>query len=86
VLRNIRFSDEYAAAVEQKQIAEQQAEQARFVVESKKQEAEQARQIAQGQADAAVIAAHRVRRKRVSSRHKPKRKPTACWRHRLHRS
>lgn len=56
VLRNIRFSDEYAAAVEQKQIAEQQAEQARFVVESKKQEAEQARQIAQGQADAAVIA------------------------------
>lgn len=57
VLRNIRFSDEYAAAVEQKQIAEQQAEQARFVVESKKQEAEQARQIAQGQADAAVIAA-----------------------------
>jgi len=57
LLRNIRFSDEYAAAVEQKQIAEQQAQQAKFVVESKKQEAEQARQIAQGQADAAVIAA-----------------------------
>lgn len=57
VLRNIRFSDEYAAAVEQKQIAEQQAQQAAFVVEQKKQEAEQARQIAQGQADAAVIAA-----------------------------
>lgn len=57
VLRNIRFSEEYAAAVEQKQIAEQQAQQARFVVEQKKQEAEQARQIAQGQADAAVIAA-----------------------------
>ena len=57
VLRNIRFSDEYAAAVEQKQIAEQQAQQAAFVVEQKRQEAEQARQIAQGQADAAVIAA-----------------------------
>ncbi|GAB4493429.1 MAG: prohibitin family protein [Anaerolineales bacterium] len=57
VLRNIRFSDEYAAAVEQKQIAEQQAQQAKFVVEQKKQEAEQARQVAQGQADAAVIAA-----------------------------
>lgn len=57
VLRNIRFSDEYAAAVEQKQIAEQQAQQAAFVVEQKKQEAEQARQVAQGQADAAVIAA-----------------------------
>jgi regulator of protease activity HflC (stomatin/prohibitin superfamily) len=57
VLRDIHFSDEYAAAVEQKQIAEQQAQQAKFVVESKKQEAEQARQVAQGQADAAVIAA-----------------------------
>jgi prohibitin 1 len=55
VLRNIHFSDEYAAAVEQKQIAEQQALQAQFVVESKKQEAEQARQVAQGQADSTVI-------------------------------
>jgi regulator of protease activity HflC (stomatin/prohibitin superfamily) len=57
LLRNIRFSDEYAAAVEQKQIAEQEALQAQFVVEQKKQEAEQARQEAQGLADAAVIAA-----------------------------
>ena len=57
LLRNIRFSDEYAAAVEQKQIAEQQALQAAFVVQQKKQEAEQARQTAQGQADAVVIAA-----------------------------
>ncbi len=57
VLRNITFSEEYAHSVEQKQIAEQQALQAKFVVESKKQEAEQARQIAQGQADAAVITA-----------------------------
>lgn len=56
VLRDIHFSAEYAAAVEQKQIAEQQALQAEFVVQSKKQEAEQARQVAQGQADAAVIA------------------------------
>ena len=57
LLRDIHFSEEYAAAVEQKQIAEQQAQQAKFVVEQKKQEAEQARQAAQGQADAAVIAA-----------------------------
>jgi regulator of protease activity HflC (stomatin/prohibitin superfamily) len=57
ILRNITFSPEYAASVEQKQIAEQQAQQAKFVVESKRQEAEQARQTAQGQADAAVIAA-----------------------------
>jgi regulator of protease activity HflC (stomatin/prohibitin superfamily) len=57
VLRDIHFSEEYAAAVEQKQIAEQQAQQADLVIAQKKAEAEQARQIAQGQADAAVIAA-----------------------------
>ena len=57
ILRDIHFSEEYAAAVEQKQIAEQQAQQAKFVVESKKQEAEQARQVAQGAADAVVIRA-----------------------------
>ncbi len=57
ILRNITFSPEYAASVEQKQIAEQLAQQAKFVVEQKKQEAEQARQVAQGQADAAVIQA-----------------------------
>lgn len=55
VLRNITFSPEYAASVEQKQIAQQQAEQAKFVVEQRKQEAEQARQVAQGSADAVVI-------------------------------
>jgi regulator of protease activity HflC (stomatin/prohibitin superfamily) len=65
LLRNIRFSDEYAAAVEQKQIAEQQAQQAKFVVEQKKQEAEQARQVAQGQADAAVIAAQGAAQSRL---------------------
>lgn len=57
ILRNITFSPEYAASVEQKQIAEQQALQAKFVVESKKQEAEQARQTAQGAADSVVIRA-----------------------------
>jgi len=57
LLRDIHFSEEYAAAVEQKQIAEQQAQQAQLVVEQKRQEAEQARQVAQGTADAAVIAA-----------------------------
>lgn len=57
VLRNITFSEEYAASVEQKQIAEQTAQQAKFVVEQKRQEAEQARQTAQGAADASVIRA-----------------------------
>jgi regulator of protease activity HflC (stomatin/prohibitin superfamily) len=55
VLRNITFSPEYAASIEQKQIAEQLAQQAKLVVEQRKQEAEQARQVAQGQADAVVI-------------------------------
>ena len=57
VLRDIHFSEGYAAAVEQKQIAEQLAQQAELTVEQRRQEAEQARQVAQGQADAAVIAA-----------------------------
>jgi regulator of protease activity HflC (stomatin/prohibitin superfamily) len=57
VLRNITFSPEYAASVEQKQIADQQAQQAKFVVEQRKQEAEQARQVAQGKADSTVIEA-----------------------------
>jgi prohibitin 1 len=55
ILRNITFSPEYAASVEQKQIAEQLAQQAAFVVEQRRQEAEQARQVAQGAADAVVI-------------------------------
>ena len=57
VLRNIAFSEEYATSVEQKQIAEQEAQRAEFVVEQRKQEAEQARQAAEGLADASVIAA-----------------------------
>ena len=55
ILRNITFSPEYAASVEQKQIAEQLAQQAAFTVEQRRQEAEQARQVAQGQADSVVI-------------------------------
>jgi regulator of protease activity HflC (stomatin/prohibitin superfamily) len=57
VLRNITFTPEYAASVEQKQIAEQRAQEAKLTVEQKRQEAEQARQVAQGQADASVIGA-----------------------------
>jgi regulator of protease activity HflC (stomatin/prohibitin superfamily) len=50
IIRNITFSDEYIQAVEQKQVAQQQAEQA-------KQEAERKRTIAKGDADAAVTKA-----------------------------
>lgn len=55
VLRNIAFSPEYAASVEQKQIAEQEAQRAAFVVQQREQEAEQARATARGQRDAAII-------------------------------
>jgi regulator of protease activity HflC (stomatin/prohibitin superfamily) len=57
VLRNITFSTEYAASVEQKQIAEQQAKQAAYVVQSKIQEAQQAIETAKGQKEAAIITA-----------------------------
>jgi regulator of protease activity HflC (stomatin/prohibitin superfamily) len=57
VLRNITFSPEYAASVEQKQIAEQLAQQAKLTVEQRIQEAQQAIETARGQADSAVIAA-----------------------------
>jgi regulator of protease activity HflC (stomatin/prohibitin superfamily) len=57
VLRNIAFSDEYAASVEQKQIAEQLAQQAAFIVQQREQEAEQARKVAEGKADAFVLEA-----------------------------
>lgn len=57
VLRNIAFSAEYSASVEQKQIAEQLAEQAIFVVQQRAEEANQAREVAQGLADAVVIRA-----------------------------
>jgi regulator of protease activity HflC (stomatin/prohibitin superfamily) len=57
VLRDINFSPEYTAAIEQKQVAEQQALQAQLVVEQRKQEAEQARQVATGLGDARLIQA-----------------------------
>lgn len=57
VLRNITFTPEYAASIEQKQIAEQLAQQAEYIVEQRTQEAEQARQVARGVKDATIIEA-----------------------------
>lgn len=57
LLRNVTFNQEYANSVEQKQIAQQNAERARFLVEQEKQEAERVRVQAQGRADAAVTEA-----------------------------
>lgn len=65
VLRNITFSPEYAASVEQKQIAEQQVQQAVFVVQQRKQEAQQAIETAKGAADSAVIAAEGAAKARL---------------------
>jgi prohibitin 1 len=65
VLRNIAFSPEYAASVEQKQIAEQEAERAVFVVQQREQEANQARATAEGQADAVRINAQGLADARV---------------------
>jgi regulator of protease activity HflC (stomatin/prohibitin superfamily) len=65
VLRNITFSKEYAASVEQKQIAEQGAKQAAYVVETKRQEANQAIETAKGQKESAIIAAEGAAQARI---------------------
>jgi regulator of protease activity HflC (stomatin/prohibitin superfamily) len=57
ILRDIHFSDEYASAVEQKQIAQQQALQAENMVKQKEFEAKQAVAVAKGMADSAIEAA-----------------------------
>jgi regulator of protease activity HflC (stomatin/prohibitin superfamily) len=65
VLRNITFSPEYAASVEQKQIAEQKVQQEVFVVQQRIQEAQQAVETAKGEADSAVIAAQGAAKSRL---------------------
>ncbi|HOA25231.1 MAG: SPFH domain-containing protein [Aggregatilineales bacterium] len=57
LVRDISFSPEFTDAIERKQIAEQDAQRARFLVQQAEQAAEQRRVEARGEADAAVIAA-----------------------------
>ena len=57
LLRNITFNKDYSASVEQKQIAQQQAERAKFIVDQERQDAERVRVKAQGEADAVVTRA-----------------------------
>ncbi len=57
LLRNVTFNADYAKSVEEKQIAQQNSERAKFLVESERQEAERVRVQAQGRADASVTAA-----------------------------
>ena len=57
ILRNITFTPEYADSIEQKQVAEQNAERAVFLVQEQKQEAERLREEAKGEKDAAITRA-----------------------------
>lgn len=57
LIRNIEFSQEFTDAIERKQIAEQEAQRAVFLVQQAEQAAEQVRVEAKGRADAAVIEA-----------------------------
>jgi len=56
-IRNINFTKEYARSIEQKQIAQQQAEQMEFVLDKQEKEAERMRVEASGFKDSAVIRA-----------------------------
>jgi regulator of protease activity HflC (stomatin/prohibitin superfamily) len=57
LVRDVTFSPEFADAVERKQIAEQEAQRAVFLVQQQEQEAARARVEAQGLADAEAIRA-----------------------------
>jgi regulator of protease activity HflC (stomatin/prohibitin superfamily) len=57
LIRNIEFSSQFTDAIEQKQIAEQEAQRAAFRVQQAEQEADKARVDAQGRADSVVIEA-----------------------------
>ncbi len=57
LVRRIQFSEEFAASIEQKQIADQEAQRAQILVEQQRQEAERVRVQAQGERDAAIARA-----------------------------
>ena len=54
IIRDITFSQQYADAIEQAQVAAQEAQRARLVVQQRQQEAEQLRAQAEGERDAAI--------------------------------
>jgi regulator of protease activity HflC (stomatin/prohibitin superfamily) len=56
-IRNVNFTDDYSKSIEQKQIAQQQAEQMQFVLDKESKEAERKRVEAGGIKDSAVIKA-----------------------------
>lgn len=56
-IRNVNFTTDYAQSIEQKQIAQQQAEQMQYVLQREQQEAERKRVEAEGIKDAAITKA-----------------------------
>jgi len=56
-IRNVNFTDDYKKAIEQKQIAQQQAEQMQFVLQKERQEAERKKVEADGLKQAAIARA-----------------------------
>jgi regulator of protease activity HflC (stomatin/prohibitin superfamily) len=57
IIRDITFSQQYSDAIEQAQVAAQEAQRARLVVQQRQQEAEQLRAEAAGERDAAITIA-----------------------------
>ncbi len=57
LVRDITFSDQFSASIEQAQIAQQDAERARLTVQQREQEADQLRAQAQGERDAEITRA-----------------------------
>jgi regulator of protease activity HflC (stomatin/prohibitin superfamily) len=57
LVRDITFSDQFSASIEQAQIAQQEAERANLITQQKQYEANQLRAEAQGQRDAAITIA-----------------------------
>jgi len=56
-IRNLNFTEDYAQAIEQKQIAQQQAEQMEYVLEKEQREAERKKIEAEGMKQAAITQA-----------------------------
>ena len=56
-IRNVNFTEQYRAAIEQKQIAQQQSEQMQYTLQREEQEADRRRVEAEGIKDAAIITA-----------------------------
>jgi regulator of protease activity HflC (stomatin/prohibitin superfamily) len=57
LVRDITFSEQFSQSIENAQIAQQEAERARLVVQQRQQEAEQARAVAAGERDASITRA-----------------------------